>query len=566
MQQQSRNPRTAKVMHDRNFAASETPADVAVVGSGPVGLKIALDLADAGMKVVLIESGHYATNGTTQALSDALIVNEASHAPMSLAVKRAFGGTSNLWGGRAVPLDEIDFADRSFAPNTRWPIPYGEVTRWYADACRFLDCGAATFEDRAFSELEAHAQGLRLNRLERWCANPRLRVVHGKRAGNHPNLRIAFGTTVLRINVDNDGRTIRDLLVDIDGMRDRIRARSYVIAAGGLETTRLLLASRAANPRLFNGPNGPLGRNYMGHLFGSIADIVFDKPNLDDQFDFTLDASHRYVRRRFTLDAATQLRNGILNMSAWPEPPPLDNPCHGSGILSLAYLALRAPVVGRMLSPEAIRLRKVGNGPLQFSAHAMNILKDIFGSTRLATKFLLARYGSSVRLPGFFVPSKAHRYAFNYHGEQLPSADSRVRLTERTDAFGQPRLAIDLRFSDYDAASIVRNHELTDERLRATGIAHLEYTVPAGQRIANVLAQASDGFHQIGLARMSASERDGVVDTNARVWGTANLFLAGSAIFPSSGQANPTLTAVALAARLATHLKTAQLSLPAMAS
>jgi choline dehydrogenase-like flavoprotein len=140
-----------------------------------------------------------------------------------------------------------------------------------------------------------------------------------------------------------------------------------------------------------------------------------------------------------------------------------------------------------------------------------------------------------------------------------------VRLTERLDAFGQPRLAIDLRFGDFDAASIVRSHELMDARLRATGVAHLEFKSQDDERVRAVLAQASDGFHQIGTARMSASEHDGVVDTNARVHGTSNLFLAGSAIFPSSGQANPTLTAVALAARLAVHLKTAQLALPAPA-
>jgi len=255
----------------------------------------------------------------------------------------------------------------------------------------------------------------------------------------------------------------------------------------------------------------------------------------------------------------------VLNMAAWPEPPPLDDPRHRSGILSLAYLALRAPVVGRMLSPEAIRLRKVGTGPLRLGAHARNIVKDIFGSSRQAAEFLFARYRSRVRMPGFFVANKAHRYAFSYHGEQLPSVDSAVTLSERTDALGQPRLAIDLRFGAADAASIVKTHELMAERLRASGIGRLEYNMPPEQRAAAVLAQASDGFHQIGTARMSANERDGVVDQNAKVHGVANLFLAGSAIFPSSGQANPTLTAVALAARLAAHLQNAQLSLPTAA-
>jgi choline dehydrogenase-like flavoprotein len=540
-------------------------ADVAVVGSGPVGLKLALDLADAGMNVLMIESGIDGSDRSAQALSDAVVADPRVHAPMELAVKRAFGGTSNLWGGRAVPLDKIDFAQRPYAAQAQWPIAFSEVEQWYGTACRFLDCGAPGFDDNAFADLESKSNGLKLGRLERWCANPKLRILHGTRALTHPNLRIAFGATVLRVNIDAERRIVRDLLVAIDGALENVTARSYVIAAGGLETTRLLLTSRMTNPGLFGGPNGALGRFYMGHAFGSIADIVFDRPGMDTQFDFLRDGSGRYVRRRFTLDAQTQQQYNVLNMAAWPEPPPLDDPRHCSGILSLAYLALRSPIVGPMLSPEAIRLRKIGTGPLSFRAHARNILSDGISSSKQAAKFLRARYGQRVRLPGFFVPNKAHRYAFHYHGEQLPRADSRIRLSDRTDGLGQPRLAIDLHFGEADAASIVKTHELMAQRLQTSGIGRLEYPMPAEARVSAVLTQASDGFHQIGTARMSTNERDGVVDANARVHGFANLFLAGSAIFPSSGQANPTLTAVALAARLAAHLRRAQMSLPASA-
>ncbi len=540
-------------------------ADVAVIGSGPVGLKLAFDLADAGMDVLLIESGIDGLDRPAQALSDAVVADPRVHAPMTLAVKRAFGGTSNLWGGRAVPFDKIDFAHRPYATQARWPITFSEVEQWYDNACRFLDCGAPDFEDNSFADLESKSSGLRLGRLERWCANPKLRGVHGKRARGHPSLRIAFGATVLRVNIDAERRIVRDLLVAVDGTRESVTARSYVIAAGGLETTRLLLASRMTNSSLFGGPDGALGRFYMGHAFGSIADIVFARPDMDTQFDFLRDGSGRYFRRRFTLDAQTQQEHNVLNMAAWPEPPPLEDPRHRSGILSLAYLALRSPIVGPMLSPEAIRLRKVGTGPLSLGAHARNMLSDGFSSSKQAARFLLARYGQRVRLPGFFVPNKAHRYAFHYHGEQLPRAESRIRLSDRTDALGQPRLAIDLHFGEPDAASIVKTHELMAHRLLASGIGRLEYAMREEARVSAVLAQASDGFHQIGTARMSTSQRDGVVDTNAQVHGLANLFLAGSAIFPSSGQANPTLTAVALAARLAAHLRQAQMSLPASA-
>jgi choline dehydrogenase-like flavoprotein len=215
-----------------------------------------------------------------------------------------------------------------------------------------------------------------------------------------------------------------------------------------------------------------------------------------------------------------------------------------------------------MLSPEAIRLRKVGTGPLRFAAHGGNIVRDAWASACQAAAFLTSRYGQRVRMPGFFVLNKAHRYTLNYHGEHLPSADSCVTLSRDTDALGQPRLHVDLRFHEQDALSVVGTHELIDARLRGAGIGRLDYKTPPEERVAVVLSQASDGFHQIGTARMSASERDGIVDADAKVHGVSNLFLAGSAIFPSSGQANPTLTAIALAARLAAHLQGVHRALP----
>lgn len=544
-----------------SFDLAEQAADVAVVGSGPVGLKLSLALADAGLKVQLIEAGVDARDATRQAVCDAEIADPLHHAPMSLAVRRAFGGTSHLWGGRAVPFDPVDFASRAWAPGAEWPIEFGELAPWYDEACRFLDCGPAVFSEGEFAR-DRMAKGLRVDRLERWCAQPNLTGVHGARVKAHRNIRLSLGTTVLRIDVDSERGTARRLVAAADEGERPIHARAFVIAAGGLETTRLLLSSREQSPELFGGRDGALGRFYMGHLFGSIADIVLDRAGDDLEFDFKRDASGRYVRRRFTLDSETQLAHRLLNMSAWPEPAPMDNPQHQSGILSMAYLALATPGIGSLLSPEAIRVRKVGPGPLQLWPHLRNVLRDVPGSARFAARFARQRYFSKVRLPGFFVANSARRYAFHYHAEQSPNASSLVRLGDKRDALGQRRLVIAPRFGENDAASIVQTHALMDEGLRASGLGRLSYGFEEGERTAAVLEQACDGFHQIGTARMSSDPRHGVVDANARVHGISNLFLAGSAIFPSSGQANPTLTAVALAARLAAHLTDAMRTLP----
>lgn len=536
-------------------------ADVAIVGSGPVGLSLALALADAGLRVTLIESGVDRADSDRQALAEAEAIVSERHAPMALATRRAFGGTGHLWGGRCVPFDAQDFAERPYVAGARWPIGIDDITPFIAPACAFLGCGRPVF-DLAWSGVHQPTDGLRLDQLERWCADPNMRRVHGTRALAHPRIEIKLATTALKLVIDPvDGHVVR-LEVDKGGAREHIAARAFVVAGGGLETARLLLASRIGAPNLFGGDGSALGRFYMGHLFGTIADIVFVAPRDDRAFDFMRDSDNTYIRRRIALDATTQSAHGLLNLVAWPEPPALYDPRHGSGVLSLAYLALATPGLGPCLMVEAIRRRKLGDDPPAVAAHLGNVARDVIGSTAFALSFLKRRYLDAIRLPGFFVPNAAGRHSFHFHAEQRPDRESRVRLGDERDALGQPRLVIEHRFNRGDANSIVASHELIAARLAATGLARLDFAVAPEARVDSVLAQAGDGFHQIGTARMAADPHEGIVDGHCRVHGSANLFLIGSAVFPTSSQANPTLLAVALSARLSSYLRSSFLDLP----
>jgi hypothetical protein len=333
-----------------------------------------------------------------------------------------------------------------------------------------------------------------------------------------------------------------------------MRARAIVLACGGLETTRLMLVARMDRPRLFGGVGGMLGRTYMGHFEGRIADVVFSPALPDNTFDFFIDGSGRYARRRITINAETQRRCGLLNMAAWPDNPLLSAPSHQSAILSLAYLSLATPGLGRLLEPEAIRRKYLEDGVTEIGKHIGNILAGLPEAAREAARFLYRRYGTTPRLPGFFIRNKARRYALFYHAEQAPNPESKVNLTEARDALGLPRLKIDLRYSALDASSVVAGHEIIDRNLRQAGLGHLEYHFPEGERAGRVWDQMTDGYHQIGTIRMAANPRHGVVDADCRVHGIANLFIASSAVFPTSGQANPTLLISALSARLAAHV------------
>jgi choline dehydrogenase-like flavoprotein len=144
--------------------------------------------------------------------------------------------------------------------------------------------------------------------------------------------------------------------------------------------------------------------------------------------------------------------------------------------------------------------------------------------------------------------------------EQVPNADSRILLTDKDDELGQPRIKLDWRISDDDRMA-----------MREAALEFGRYLIHANIGRLNVnpailsAAEPLQGWtalggafgaagHQMGGARMSSNAADGVVDKDCRVWDVNNLYVAGSAVFRTSGQATPTLTITQLALRLADTL------------
>ncbi|HTQ32763.1 MAG TPA: GMC oxidoreductase [Stellaceae bacterium] len=526
---------------------------VLIVGAGPAGIVQALELRRHGVDVVMLAGGADGFDPKFQSLADAAIVDPSRHAPMRIAVRRALGGTSLLWGGRCVPFDDIDFADRPHVPGGGWPLSHDEIRPWYAVGMRYLNAGVPDFS--APLPIAPAMNDCRIDELERWSERRNLRRQHAAALEHDAGLKILLGAVATGIEVDPAIGRAEGIAVCLpSGRRATLRARFIVLACGGLETTRLMLASRLDQPRLFGGNEGMLGRGYMAHFEGRIADVVFGAPLPDDAFDFFIDDSGRYARRRITIGAAAQQRLGLLNMCAWPDNPTLSDPTHRSAILSLAYLNLAAPVLGQFLEPEAIRRKHLEHGVNALARHLGNIVGGLPEAIVEAARFLYRRYGTTPRLPGFFIRNKARRYALFYHAEQAPNATSSVTLDEARDALGVPRLRIDLRYSARDAASVIASHEIVDRNLRDAGLGRLEYHAPAEERAGRVWDQMADGYHQIGTIRMSNDPARGVVDADCRVHGSRNLFVASSAVFPTSGQANPTLLITALSARLAAHI------------
>ncbi len=535
-------------------------ADVAVIGAGPAGIVVALELARAGRRVLLIDSGGDYRQPETQELGE-LVGEDPAHVSMSLATSRQIGGASNLWGGRCVPFDPVDFEPRAIVGESIWPVSYDELAPYFQRACDWCVCGKAAFDahdvpgltDRSL--VPGFPDGrVRASALERWSLPTNFGREYRSALKDTPGLTLVTNLTCTEIVCDPEQPRIEHLRAQsLDGRSVKISASRYVLACGGLEVTRLLFASDRSHPGGLGNHSGHLGRWYMAHVESRIARVHFTTPPAETIYGHERDPEGVYVRRRLTFSADCQAGEKLPNVAMWLVNPDVADPDHGNGILSFVYLMLVSPL-GRFFVAEGIRQAHIKTAqPVSKRRHLANVLRNLPSAMRFAIEFGYQRFLKRGRkVPGFFVPSAANVYPLLYHGEHLPHRESHAEPTSERDALGMPRLRTHLWFGEEDIAGVMRAHHCLDVYLREHGLGHLEYLHEDSK--AAIREQIFGGYHQAGTTRMSALPEDGVVDRDLAVHGFNDLYVASSSTFVTSGQANSTFMIVVFALRLADHL------------
>ena len=537
--------------------------EICIIGGGAVGVTLALESAKAGFDVLVLEAG--GPPGRDQATDDldGEIVSAHRHAPLKECSARQLGGTTARWAGRCLPLDELDLERRAHVAESGWPLAWEELQRWYPQASEYCHVapGRFTVPEALPAAPVAMVPGFRDgaiigSRLERWSLPTHFGRHYRAALTGDRRIRVLLRSTCTKLKLDAQSRQIVEAVVAAaPGREFRVRAKVFVIAGGGIESTRLLLSSCDSGGGAIGDRYGHLGRWYMGHLSGSVAEIQFHGDPRQTLYGLEPDRHGVFCRRRFWPAPDTQRREGLLNTAFWPTNPAASDPGHRNGLLSAAYLALSTPLLRDILATPVIRRMFCGTPDRpRYRAHMVNVLRDFPRASSDAAYFLYRRFLTQRSVPALFVGSPTNRYELYFHAEQAPNWSSRVSLCDRVDRLGRRRPRVDLRYSDQDIDSVVRSHQVLAHELGdIQGVATVVYK---GSDVhAQVSALAADGYHQLGTTRMSESERTGVVDPDTRVHGVKNLYVCSSSVFPTGGHANPTLTVVALAVRLADHLR-----------
>jgi len=539
-------------------------ADLCVVGAGPAGISIACEMLGSGLSVILLEVGQRSFAKAAQAGLSGEVAAGSAHSPPDMYRRRVLGGASSIWGGRCVPLDPIDLEPRDHVPHSGWPINWLELERYYRRAQPYFEAG--DFEYSVASSLGAAApetiEGFQhpdilTDRLERFSPPTDFGRRFGQALIESPDIVVLLETEALRLVAADAAPCTRVTTLEAAsaGKRLNVRAERYVLAAGGLETPRLLMLSDPSRRGGLGNEGQALGRYYMCHLENTLGRLQLLPKERPIALHFERLADAVYTRRKLALSAAAQRRERLLNTAFRLHYPPISDPSHRSGILSSVYLLKDSvlPEYRRKLATIEIAKRDTLRRDARFwLAHGGNVLRDLPAVSWFCVDWTRRRVVARRKLPFVVVDSRIGVYPFDVNAEQVPNQDSRVVLAERTDRHGRRMVKVDWRMASQDTDSLVRTMRLLQRGFAASGVARLDFDDGLEDAVA---ASTPVGGHHIGTARMSESPRDGVVDANGAVHGVANLFCAGSAVFPTCGHANPTLTLVALAVRLADHLK-----------
>jgi choline dehydrogenase-like flavoprotein len=503
-------------------------ADLCIIGAGAAGITIADALKDTGVDVCLLEAGGLEYSEQDQSMYHGRNVG-VSYLPLDTCRLRYFGGTTNHWGGRCQPLADIDFQRRPWIRHSGWPITRQSLEPFYLRAQSVLKLGPMAYEEENWKQLGFTGLGVDRRKLvqRRWQLSPPVRFGQAFRDDLKAakNIKVVLNANVDTIQATPAGNAISGVRFrTLEGRRGRAVARAYILACGGIENARLLLVSNTVEKDGLGNQHDQVGRFFMAHANVTVGNILSTNSKA-----FVAALGHQKfsfggLHPSETLQEAEE----ILNAGAMIE--------------------FRETPESAILAARAIKIDlEAGRVPDDLAEALWRVIRDI-------DDVAVALWQHYVEDRSTY--NSASLLSLGLDLEQAPSPDSRVSLSRDVDALGMKRVTLDLRVTDLHKRTALAVTMAIAAEIGRLGLGRVQ--------LADWLRKPGDKRppktnwknHHMGTTRMSDDPRAGVVDRDCKVHTIENLYLAGSSVFSTGGYANPTLTIVALALRLADHLKT----------
>jgi choline dehydrogenase-like flavoprotein len=522
-------------------------ADICLIGAGAAGITIAREFAGSTLRVCLVEGG-----GTQYEYQESqeLYAGQSVGAPVALDAGRLrfLGGTTNHWGGRCAPLEELDFRRRDWIPHSGWPIDRTELDPYYVRAREVAGFRSPWLSDRdTLSYLNVTLPSINEEWLKPflWHFTPAMKdapawrwaIAYSGLLQDSSNIRTLLHANFAEFTTSKDGTSVHSLTVrTLNGVSAKINAAKFVVCCGGIENARLLLLAAEANSGGFGNNNDLVGRFFMQHPRGPAGLIVSSElmSRTQEQFNTLVGRDGLMVEVGLTMTPQLQQQERVLNCS---------------GVLRYQG----DPESGLTIAQDIWRSLQSGQWPPEMGEKVGRVASD-FGAVvrglehRIASGHQLDQEGSSG------VPSRSAILLLDL--EQAPDPESRISLASDRDALGLRQVRANWQLGELERRTAARFASFVGAEFSRLGIGRCRLEPWLQDDHVPMTTALGETYHYIGTTRMADDPREGVTDRNCAVHGMQNLFIAGSSVFPTAGQANPTLTILALALRLADHLKT----------
>lgn len=518
-------------------------ADVCIVGGGVAGITLALELGKRGVRTCVLESGGFRPDPATRDLNR----GENIGLPYRFddgCRSRFLGGSSNCWGGWCRPMDEDDFAARDWVPYSGWPFPKRELLPYYDRSRDVLQIGPERYDaefwiaalGRADVRRMPFVSGDVVDATSQFSAPLKFGRFYKTALRQSQHLTVFLYANAVEIETDASGCRVQAVkLATLTGRTARVTAGVFVLAAGGIENPRLLLASNRTHPAGLGNQNDLVGRFFMDHVQLFTGQVRFLKPGNGNKL----------------YDCKFQHRNPAISAFGT---------CFAAHLMLSPHVRAREKLLKSLVSFELIfhgELSEAGKSLVRLKRRARQRMAPGHSSTGRDLLTLLAH---PLDAAGFaasrFLRLRPLVRGARFHVliEPDPDPESRITLSEQRDELGMNRVRVRWRLGPLVQRTLNRTCVLIGQELSRAGVAEVLLDPASADGEWPGTFSDEGTWHHMGTTRMHDSPKLGVVDRNCRVHGIENLYIGGSSVFPTASGIFPTITLVALALRLADHI------------